>query len=41
MNILPNLLNAYIQTDVPIQPFRAWLSEDQPLELVPLPVDIE
>ena len=37
VNILPRLLNAYLGTDLAVLPPEAWMSQNHPLELVPLP----
>ena len=36
VNIFPRLLNAYLSSDIPLTPYRAWVSEGDPLMLVPL-----
>lgn len=33
VNLLPALLNAYIETDFPLHPFKAWVSYGYPLQL--------
>lgn len=33
VNLLPTLLNAYLETDFPLHPFKAWVSYGYPLQL--------